>query len=215
MSRRVLKLGTLGLAVGTSAVLAASSWAGPPPTGIEVRDNEFVPDDASQIVESSTTWQWADDITDEHNVREDHKLFYSGAPTSNTATDATRRISAGTFHYYCEVHGSKTGGMDGVVTVTPLQLPPLTNDLFGVRWSDGSFDTGDRFDLRWKGPGSDGEYKTWRKNTSLATDDFGEFDDPVDVKPGKTYRVQARSEIASNPKRHSGWSPPLKVHTEE
>jgi plastocyanin len=201
-------------AAAVTLALAATAAAGPPPTAVVVEDNRFLPAAANQILESSTHWGWADTVARKHNVREDRKLFYSGPPTSDVTTSLSRTVSVGTFHYYCENHGSKSGGMDGTVKVRPLQLPPLTDDQFKVRWSDGTFDTGDRFDLRWK-RATGGSYEPWIKDTTLPEAVFGEADDPIDVLPGRTYLVQGRSEMAANPKRHSGWSPALKVTASE
>lgn len=193
--------------------LAAQAAAGPPPTDVKVEDDKFKPAVAMQLLESSTHWIWNDDVAHKHNVREDHKLFYSGPPTKDIDTNISRLVSVGTFHYYCEKHGSKNGGMDGEVKVRPQQLPPLTDDEFKVRWSDGTFSTGDRFDLRWKRAG--GEYESWIANTNLKEAIFGAGDDPVDVEPGRTYLIQGRSEMAANPSGHSGWSPVLKVTADE
>ena len=142
-----------------------------------------------------------------HNVREDSKLFRSGPLTDS----GTYHIvpSAGTYHYYCESHGSENGGMDGVLKEIPV-AGPRNADFFTVGWAPAEdTDTGDQFDVRYKV--EDGEWKTWFKNTDKIGWKFGRNDKPIDVKPNKTYRIQARSELHSNPSKHSGFSPSLVV----
>lgn len=69
--------------------LAAQAAAGPPPTDVKVEDDKFKPAVAMQLLESSTHWIWNDDVAHKHNVREDHKLFYSGPPPrTSTRTSA-------------------------------------------------------------------------------------------------------------------------------
>jgi plastocyanin len=191
-----------------AAVVSGSAAAGPPPTSVSVVDNDFRPAKSSQILGSSTFWDW-DDVANEHNVRQDRKLFYSGPPTDDPMTSVSKTISAGTWHYFCEVHGSKRGGMDGVVKVKPISTP-IDPDTFMVHWGDG-VDTGDQFDVRYRVGRKD--FKSWLKNTSLQNAVFGAGDDPVNVRSGRKYTIQARSEASANPKRASGWSPKLVVNT--
>jgi len=205
-----MQAGTRAALVGAAvltATLATVAQAGPPPTLIKVKDDKFKPADGSQLVDSSTTWDWADSVEDEHNVREDQKLFYSGQPTSDVSTQFFKRVSAGTYHYYCEEHGSRHGGMDGTMRVRPSVLGSVTDDEFPVTWADLP-EVEAQFDVRFKV--GDGNWKNWRKNTTSATAIFGNADDPVDVEPGRTYRVQARTEKAGTDKQ-SDWSPKLKV----
>ncbi len=50
------------------------------------------------------------------------------------------------------------------------------------------------------------------KNTADEHSLFGDGNEPTNVKPGKKYSVQVRSEDSSNPKkRKSDWSPALKL----
>jgi len=85
---------------------------------------------------------------------------------------------------------------------------------FFVAWASKVTDTGNQFDVRFK-VGKKGDWKTWKKNVNEHSDDFGEGNDPVNVKPGKTYFIQARSERESNPRKRSGWSPSLKLGLKE
>lgn len=55
-----------------------------------------------------------------HNVKSDTGLFTSGAPASAPWTYSHTFPTAGTYPYYCEVHGGAGGvGMSGVVKVLP------------------------------------------------------------------------------------------------
>jgi len=58
-------------------------------------------------------WTWSGT---EHTVKADDGSFTSGPPASSVTFQRTFN-SAGTFGYYCQVHGSTTGGMRGTVVV--------------------------------------------------------------------------------------------------
>jgi len=152
------------------------------------------------------TWQWNGFS---HNVRQDVKLFYSGqlasAPHSFSVIP-----SAGSFHYYCELHGSRTGGMNGTIKIRP-QIFNKTANSFGVRWSTGSRDTGGKFDVRYRVDG--GAFKVWKNDVTATQATFGAGNAPVQVAPGHTYDIQARSEKASNTSQASDWSPAARVTT--
>jgi plastocyanin len=175
-------------------------------------DDVFFPDQATGDVNSDNIfqWTWGAGTIDEHNVRQDSKLFYSGQPTDQRPSfDVV--FSAGTYHYYCEVHGSKSGGMDGEVAVSPAlgdtKRKRGVEFVFSIQWASEATATGNQFDVQYK-VGS-GEWKYWKKNTSKDEGLFGKNGKPVAVNLDKVYKVRARSEKASNPKRRSGWSPPL------
>ena len=205
------------------APLAAFAWlvlatgqasAGFSP-GIKVKDDFFSPGFFGTTVTQvgpNTGWLWNEGgtTTNLHNIREDHKLFYSGNPVNTGEFDV--QISAGTFHYYCELDGSRTGGMDGGIAVKPISTssaPVAGTDQFNVTWAFGA-STGDRFDVQYRING--GDWIVWKNRTDTFDASFGHNDNPVDVQNGNTYSFRARSEKSSNPVvRRSGWSPRLNV----
>ncbi len=144
-----------------------------------------------------------------HNVRQDAKLFYSGPTTSNPNASFSFSPSAGTYHYYCEEHGTKRGGMDGTLKVKP-EVGPADIDGFIVTWGDPSVAGTVRHDVQYKI--GNGKWKDWVRNETDLGAEFGADDEPVDVKPGKTYRFRARTEKVSNPDKRSDFSPAAK-HT--
>jgi plastocyanin len=216
--RRYLLIGA------TAAVLAVPALAfgratttvtvGPEDSsGIEA--NAFAPSDVAQTVGAGDIhWQWGtgtDGMTFAlHNVRQDDKLFRSGGLTKNNPAGFDVVPSAGSFHYYCELHGSRSGGMDGTIKVKPAIFNQTTKS-FGVRWSTGSDDTGDAFDVRYRVDG--GKWKKWKNDVTKAKATFGAKRKPVRVRRGHTYNVQARSEKKSKPSKHSKWSPKARVQT--
>lgn len=209
--------GRIPIAVATlvaGALLAAPASAGGIDT-IQVGDDFYEPEKHEGSVGTDVNWLPDPGAADEHNVLASGKLFDSGELTASI--DYTISPSAGTFPYYCFSHGTKSGsGMAGTLKIPPRQAATKRGgDVLGVAWADGSTDTGDRYDVRYKGPGTNGEYKTWLKNTEEEDGTFGAGNEPTNVKPGKTYSFQVRSEDSSNPsKRKSGWSPALKANTE-
>jgi plastocyanin len=59
-----------------------------------------------------------------HNVVANDNSFTSGAPTSDAFSFVQTFNSAGTFGYYCEIHGSSSGaGMAGSITVVNNTVP--------------------------------------------------------------------------------------------
>jgi plastocyanin len=212
-SRRVeiAALGLLAASVSLALVaLAVPASAGVPAT-VSVEDDFFDPDPVAQGVTLSVTWDWADGLVNEHNVRQDDKLFRSGNPTDIPTESFEIHPSAGTYHYYCELHGSEAGGMDGKLRMRPIQDFLKRGSTRRIIWSDGSNDSGNQFDVQYRVQGRD-KWRNWKKNTKQDAADFGGNDKPIDVNPNKTYEVRARSEKASNPKKkRSGWSPPLPI----
>lgn len=157
-------------------------------------------------------WQWgaSGSTALPHNVRQDDKLFRSGSLTTSNPAGFSVVPSAGSFHYYCELHGSPSGGMAGAIKIKPAIFNKTANS-FGVRWSPGTNQTGDAFDVRYRVDG--GTWKTWKNDVTVAQATFGASNKPVHVGPGHTYDVQARSEKKSDPSKQSGWSPLARVQT--
>jgi plastocyanin len=157
-------------------------------------------------------WRWGTTGTTSsaHNVRQDDKLFFSGQVTMSKPAGFTVVPSAGAFHYYCDLHGTRTRGMQGTIKIRPA-IFNRTASSFGVRWSTGSNDTGDAFDVRYRVDG--GEWKTWKNDVTTTQATFGLNERPIRVRPGHTYDIQARSERKSAPTKVSGWSPQARVTT--
>jgi plastocyanin len=169
--------------------------------------------------ESPIFWIWCESAggdcpaaTDNpHNVREDSRLFHSGSPVADRAT-FERDFSAGTFHYYCDLHGSVSGGMDGVIRVDLLHGDAPLGRAFTVRWAGPVTETGSAFDARFRVDG--GRWRTWKSDTRAFKGVFGRNGNPVRVRPDHNYDFQARSQkTAAAEHRRSGWSPILEVMT--
>jgi plastocyanin len=206
------------LLIGTAAALLAipALASGRATTSITVSPNNsltFGPKSVTKNVGAgSIHWQWGTNGTTSlpHNVRQDSNLFNSGALTNSKPSGYTITPSAGSFHYYCTLHGSPSGGMAGKINIRPA-IFNKTASSFGVRWSPGTNQTGNAFDVRYRVDG--GAWKTWQNHVTTAQAVFGANNSPVHVGPGHTYEVQARSEKLSNVTKSSGWSPSAKVTT--
>ncbi len=198
-------------AAAASLLFASSAHAGFGPVG--VGDDFF---DPSTTIEAGLTggvfsWQWNDDINNEHNVRQDNKLFNSGAPTDDPgASFGSIELPAGKYHYYCTVHGSKNGApgdMDGDIAISPLLGSPVPGEV-PITWAlDNDIRVGDRWEVQYRV--NDGQWKTWKKNTSALDGSFGANDKPVNYNETKEYAVKVKTKLASNPDRQSKFSPPL------
>ncbi|MFY9820075.1 MAG: Calx-beta domain-containing protein [Thermoanaerobaculia bacterium] len=65
-------------------------------------------------------WTWTASV--EHTVKADDESFTSGNPSSHNTFQHTF-TTPGTYGYYCQVHGSLTGGMRGTVVVRDAGNP--------------------------------------------------------------------------------------------
>ena len=92
----------------------ATATAPPLAAAISVTDNTFVPDEVFLGTGGTATWTWGGVAT--HNV-----TWVSGGLTNSpTQAGGSHQVtfpSAGTFDYYCTIHGSPTSGMRGSVEV--------------------------------------------------------------------------------------------------
>src|SRR5687767_3382894 len=104
--RKLTKRFSLVAGLTAVVVLAGAAPASAGTSPISVNDDIFNPDlvEVSSISDCGLTWDWGT-VSNSHNVRQDSKLFYSGAPTDDDSNQFFRVCSAGTMHYYCEVHG--------------------------------------------------------------------------------------------------------------
>ena len=176
-----------------------------------VTDDEFVPQNVNTAVNAAgVQWDWGAGTNNDHNVRQDDKLFRSGN-TTDSGTYLVGNPSAGTFPYYCEAHGSPGSGMHGTLKIKPDQVATKTKlgeVQIGVQWAEGDLETGDRFDVQYRVGNKD--WKGWKQHTAKVEGAFGKNGNPVEVKPGTTYKFRARSREGN---KQSGFSPALKVTT--
>ena len=201
--------------------LAYASVASAAATQIQVDDSFYsprTPPTRPLSSGASFTWVKAPFASLAHNVRQDALLFNSGSPTRNI--NFSIRASAGTYHYYCTLHGSPApngGPMDGVVKVRPIFAAAPTGLPFTVSWAlsgttTTATNTGNQFDVRYR-VGTSPTWTLWKNNTSARSGVFGQNGLPVQVVAGRTYHFQARSQKSAAPNQPSGWSPTLTVTT--
>jgi plastocyanin len=198
------------LIISAAAVaLALPAVAGAAPREIDVGDDFFAPrKPPARDFQPGPSFRWSNGggTGNRHNIRQDHRLFRSGNLTKGPINFAIN-ASAGSYHYYCELHGSRQGGMAGRVKVRPVAE---TDHLIGeieVHWADSNTDTGSRFDVRYRV--DQRKWKTWKNDTSKFHAAFGHNDNPVNYRPNRhTYKIKVRSE-RRRVKKHSDWSPRL------
>jgi plastocyanin len=187
--------------IALAALLAVPAMAQAQGTVTEIAtsDNEFAPENvAGDVGVQSIHWAWS--TVNEHNVLEENELFDSGSP--ETTGDFTITPSAGTFNYYCVLHGfiSSTGnpsGMAGRIAVRPTATPQGKRTL--ITWATEATDTGNRYDVR---------LKTGSKDAELVEENTKAIEAAFRLKRGKGYTFQVRSRKG---KSASDWSPKLKV----
>jgi plastocyanin len=203
--RRALTIA--GIAVGLALPALAFGRA---PTTIQVKDDFFQPQSpAARTFQAGPSFHWnRTGSGGDHNIRQDAGLFSSGAPTTGPI-NYTISASAGSFHYYCQVHGSPAGGMTGVVKVRPASNTAPAGNPFTVIWAGTGTNTGKAFDVRYKV--GTGPWRIWKNDVSQLKGVFGLNMKPVSVMLGRTYQFQVRSEQAANHAKFSGWSPTLSV----
>jgi plastocyanin len=193
------------LALGLVSLFGLVAPASAAVAHIGVRDYEFTPARTAGLVGDTVSWEWADGLDAPHDVYEDHRLFRSGPPTASAGTTFKRTPSAGTFHYYCTLHGGPSGGMAGTLRIAPRTNDGPSGAPFEVVWAIGTR-TGSAFDVLYRKAG--GLWKTWKTDTAALAATFGKQGNPITVQPGESYEFRARSQAdASSPARVSGWSP--------
>jgi plastocyanin len=204
------------LLIGAAAALLAipTLASGRATTNVELTDsNRYTPPNVTKNVGAGAIhWEWGTSghTFAAHNVFQDDKLFSSGSLTNSKPAGYTVTPSAGSFHYYCQLHGSPSGGMAGTIKIRPAVFSKTATS-FGVRWSPGTNQTGNRFDVRYRVDG--GAWKTWKNHVAAAQAIFGANNSPVRITPGHTYDVQARSEKSTDLQKRSDWSPSARVQT--
>lgn len=216
MARRGSKTSVAVCAAFAGLLIApALSGAGFPIEEIAVDDPPgapafaFTPDRVNVPANHHVRWSRGVDGDARHSVTQVDRLFR--LPPTREPIDFMLRFSAGTFPYFCEIHGSPARGMDGIVRVTPESDTDPVGANFDVRWaSDEGLETGELFDVRYRRQGAS-KWKRWFRNTSLDQAEFGLANEPERAVAGRTYEFSARSKSGEDPRKRSGWSPVLVV----
>jgi plastocyanin len=189
----------LAITLMAVAALLAPGAAYGQATEITTGDDFFAPRAVTSTVGSSFHWAWGPGApsgsVNEHNVRQDDKLFYSGPYVVSGEFSLTP--SAGSFHYYCELHGTAGGGMDGELRIKPTAT--VSGNRATIAWATATTDSGRQFDVR---------QKVGKKKPKLVRQATGSVAGTFKLKPGTRYQFQARSRQG---KATSGWSPKLKL----
>lgn len=188
----MLKKGLLAIAVALA--LPAIAVGQGTTREIGVVDDEFIPENVSTTVGvESFRWAWGPPASvREHNVRQDDKLFYSGTPAASGEFTVTP--SAGTFGYYCEIHGNAGIGMHGELRVKPTGS--ANGNRASIVWATAETNSGSQFDVR---------QKVGTAKPKLVEEKTREFEGSFKLKPGKNqFQVRSRRGKAT-----SDWSPKL------
>jgi plastocyanin len=199
-------------AIAVGLALPALAFGRAPVTQILVKDNFYTPENPpvrSFQTGTSFHWQRAAGSGGAHNIVQDAGLFLSGGLTSGPINSSIS-ASAGSYHYYCQLHGSPAGGMAGTVKVKPIFTAVPTGLPFTVIWADSGTKTGKAFDVQYKVQPST-TWKVWKNDTAQFKAVFGLNNLPVPVVAGKKYDFRVRSEQATNHSKASAFSPVLTV----
>lgn len=114
MRHRLVRLASLLLA-GTLLATACGESTAPAQNTVQVKDNFFDPATLTVSAGQRVTWQWAG--SNPHNVTWVTTSGAGNSPTQTTGTYSRDFSAAGTYEYYCTIHGTPTSGMRGSVVV--------------------------------------------------------------------------------------------------
>ena len=109
----MLLVAVLGLSLATAPHAFAAT------TNVSVQDNKFVPPSVTINVGDTVHWTWAG--ANPHTVTATDSSFDSGASKTSGTFDHTFN-TAGTFTYFCQVHGAAV--MSGTVVVQQGSAAP-------------------------------------------------------------------------------------------
>ena len=82
-------------------------------SAVSVADDEFEPASKTVSVGASVSWQWTG--THQHNVT--WVVASTNSATQTTGTFMRTFATAGSYAYYCTIHGTATTGMHGTIVV--------------------------------------------------------------------------------------------------
>ena len=120
--RRLRSLGMLLVVLAGFALAApAAPRAFAATAGVSVQDNFYTPASVTINVGDTVHWTWAG--ANLHTVTATDMSFDSGSPQSSGTFDHSFN-SAGTFTYFCQVHGAAV--MSGTVVVEQAAAPTST-----------------------------------------------------------------------------------------
>ena len=104
------------LPTGVPCPADMTGTGGPGTTTVHIVDFQFNPDPVTIKVGDTVTWIWD---ASNHSTKSDTNVWDSGVQNAGAMFSHTFP-TAGTFPYYCIVHGGPGGaGMHGTITVTP------------------------------------------------------------------------------------------------
>jgi plastocyanin len=107
--RRLALVSFLTLALTLPALACGSDDSG----SVNVKDDAFDPASSTVSVGATVTWQWSG--THQHNVT--WVVASTNSVTQTTGTFMRQFPTAGSYVYYCTIHGSPTSGMMGTIVV--------------------------------------------------------------------------------------------------
>jgi plastocyanin len=110
--RRSRLLAVLTIATAVVANVSCGDEGGPGGNSVSVVDNEFNP--AALTVAPGTTVTWTWNGSTDHNVTWDGAGAPAPSPTQTDGTYSRSFGTAGTFDYFCSIHGPS---MSGTITV--------------------------------------------------------------------------------------------------
>ena len=94
--------------------------------------NTFNPVTTNIFVNDQVLWTWFGSVN--HNVTSTNNAWAASPTQNNGKTFTNTFTSAGTYFYYCTIHGTPTSGMKGAIVVAAVNVPPpvsITNPASG------------------------------------------------------------------------------------
>jgi plastocyanin len=82
---------------------------------VNVQDNAFDPSTKTIAVGDAVLWQWQG--SNQHNVTWVVTSGGGNSATQTTGTFTRNFTTAGSYDYYCTIHGTATSGMHGTIVV--------------------------------------------------------------------------------------------------
>jgi plastocyanin len=118
-SQAAVGAGADGSPVQFTATATAPVGGGPTPVDIQLRSdggNRFEPSSVTVPVGTTVIWTWVGGL---HDVTSSGNPAFagSGEPVSAPHSFSHTFASAGTYLFFCSVHGSPSGGMRGTIVV--------------------------------------------------------------------------------------------------